>query len=129
MHFHWGSDARKGGSEHAIRFRRYPAEMHMVHYHEKYGSLAKAINHHDGLAVLGIFLDLENSGNVAFRHFVDLFTLIRKEGIEANVPSPIPLMDLLPDSVDDFYRYNGNNICNIFAIFKALIKITSLKDR
>ena len=40
---------------------RYPAELHIVHYNSQYGSLANAAGYSDGLAVLGIFLQVDFS--------------------------------------------------------------------
>lgn len=36
----------------------YAAELHFVHYNKKYGSLGNATNHPDGLAVLGVFVEV-----------------------------------------------------------------------
>ena len=41
LHFHWGSDSSHG-SEHLINFRSYAAELHIVHYAQKYGTIAEA---------------------------------------------------------------------------------------
>ena len=107
LHFHWGSDASQG-SEHNIQFRSYPAELHIVHYNTKYGSFPDATSHSDGLAVLGILMEMEARDNVALRHIVELFPRILVEGLETNVANPIPLQDLLPDNTDNFYRYHGS---------------------
>jgi carbonic anhydrase len=107
LHFHWGSDASQG-SEHNIQFRSYPAELHIVHYNTKYRSFPDATSHNDGLAVLGILMEMEARDNVALRHIVELFPQILVEGLEMNVVSPIPLQDLLPDNTDNFYRYHGS---------------------
>jgi carbonic anhydrase len=37
---------------------RYPAELHIVHYNSKYGSFNGALSHDDGLAVLGILIEV-----------------------------------------------------------------------
>lgn len=37
---------------------RYPGEMHIVHYNSKYESLGEALLHSDGLAVLGVFVEV-----------------------------------------------------------------------
>jgi len=58
LHFHWGSDSTKG-SEHRIQSRQFPAELHIVHYNSKYESLAEAADHADGLAVLGILIEVK----------------------------------------------------------------------
>ena len=36
----------------------YAAELHFVHYNKKYGSLGNATSHPDGLAVLGVFVEV-----------------------------------------------------------------------
>ena len=133
LHFHWASDHKKGGSEHLIGSKRYSAEMHLVHFNDKYGTLAEAVKHEDGLAVLGVFLDIQGKNdNVPFRHFVDLFSLVKTEGQETAVPHPIPLMDLLPDSVDDFYRYQGSLTtpqCNEIVTWTLFATSISLSEK
>ena len=111
LHFHWGSDSSHG-SEHLINFRSYAAELHIVHYAQKYGTIAEATKHKDGLAVLGILIETQARDNVAFRHIVKQFSQILEVGVEANLASPIPLEDLLPDDTTNFYRYNGSLVIN-----------------
>jgi hypothetical protein len=36
----------------------YAAELHFVHFNKKYGSLGNATSHPDGLAVLGVFVEV-----------------------------------------------------------------------
>jgi carbonic anhydrase len=107
LHFHWGSDSSQG-SEHLINFRPYAAELHIVHYAQKYGTIAEATKYKDGLAVIGILIETQARDNVAFRHIVKQFSQILEVGVEANLASPIPLEDLLPDDTNNFYRYNGS---------------------
>ena len=37
---------------------RYPAEIHVVHYNKKYPDFSEASHHADGLAVLGIMVEV-----------------------------------------------------------------------
>ena len=37
---------------------RYPAEMHLVHYNKNYGTLADAVTKSDGLAVIGVMIEV-----------------------------------------------------------------------
>ena len=57
LHFHWGSK-NSIGSEHAIFDQKFPMEMHLVHYNDKYESIEKAINKPDGLCVIAVFFQV-----------------------------------------------------------------------
>ncbi len=114
VHFHWGLDAvqRVGSEEHVIGTQRYPAELHLVHYNAgRYGSPIEAAvtgNRGDGLVVLVVLIELQKRDNVAWRYLADpLSRVFLAPGQGMNLPSPFPLMDLLPDVVQDFYRYSG----------------------
>ena len=61
FHFHWGSVGSDVGSEHTIDGQSYPAEIHFVHYNEKYANVAEAVKHEDGLAVVGFFFEIVNT--------------------------------------------------------------------
>ncbi|KAG8325359.1 hypothetical protein J6590_069247 [Homalodisca vitripennis] len=50
LHFHWSS-------EHTVNGKRFPLELHMVHYNQRYGDLKHAAQQHDGLAVVGILFE------------------------------------------------------------------------
>ncbi|KAI9551571.1 alpha-carbonic anhydrase [Daphnia sinensis] len=80
VHFHWGAEGVRG-SEHTVNNKHYAAELHFVHYNKKYGSLGNATSHPDGLAVLGVFVELNDT---------------------------LSLRDLLPESLSKFYRYMGS---------------------
>lgn len=54
-HFHF-SHNDVPGSEHALHGKRFPAEIHLVHFNTKYRSLPEAVNHDDGVTVVGAFL-------------------------------------------------------------------------
>lgn len=52
FHVHWPS-------EHTLDGNHFPAELHIVHYNLKYGSIGEAITKSDGLAVVGIFFEVK----------------------------------------------------------------------
>ena len=58
VHFHWNRDTAKGGSEHTINSVHYPAEMHIVHFNSKYRNVEEAARQSDGLAVLGVLMNV-----------------------------------------------------------------------
>jgi carbonic anhydrase len=51
FHIHWPS-------EHTLDGESFPAELHIVHYNLKYGSIGNAISQPDGLAVVGVFFEV-----------------------------------------------------------------------
>jgi len=109
FHFHWGS-ANWQGSEHTINGKKYPLEIHYVHFNSKYGDVGTAINKTDGLAVLGFFFDIDSTDNLALQPVVDKLTEVvnAKEKVDM---APMNLMDLMggdADDLDDFYRYSGS---------------------
>lgn len=58
FHCHWGC-SDNSGSEHTVDGTSYAGELHLVHWNStKYNSFAEAAGHPDGLAVLGVFLQV-----------------------------------------------------------------------
>ena len=39
---------------------RRAAELHLIHYNSKYGTYENALNYNDGLAVLGVFIQVQH---------------------------------------------------------------------
>lgn len=54
MHMHWGS-------EHAIDFTKADLEMHLIHRNVKYDSFEEAMQHPDGLVVVGLLADASST--------------------------------------------------------------------
>ena len=57
MHMHWGTQS-SGGSEHTFNYQQTFGEMHFVHYNTKYPNISAAVQQPDGLAVLGVMLQV-----------------------------------------------------------------------
>ncbi|KAI9563220.1 alpha-carbonic anhydrase [Daphnia sinensis] len=142
IHMHWGNDSSKG-SEHLIKSKSYPAEMHLVHWNVKYGSFAEASKYsYDGLAVLTIFAKVVPEDNKSYQPLVEQLGEIIKNGDETILRKPVSLFELLPKRTSTFYRYFGSvttPACQeivIWTIFdkpieiseKQLNKFRSLKD-
>ncbi|XP_045125786.1 carbonic anhydrase 2-like [Portunus trituberculatus] len=127
-HFHWGKDSSEG-SEHTIDGKKFPGEIHLVHWKASYGSVAEAINFDDGIAVLGIMLELSKTDNAYLNPIFDNLDKITKADAEVKIP-PFALNRLLPLNVDDFFRYEGSlttPTCNeivIWTVFKDTVKIS-----
>ena len=59
FHFHWGNKENDEGSEHQINGKGWASELHLVHYNStKYSTFCEAVDKPDGLAVLGVFLEV-----------------------------------------------------------------------
>ena len=57
FHVHWGSEETRG-SEHTIDGKNYAAELHLVHWNKKYETPKDAADKPDGLAVLGMLIEV-----------------------------------------------------------------------
>lgn len=84
FHFHWGR-TQKTGAEHALNGIFYPAEVHLVHFNTKYGLLGNALDKTDGLAVIGMFMEVEEANSVVFEPIIKVFQQLRKP--EAMTPT------------------------------------------
>ncbi|KAK3883751.1 hypothetical protein Pcinc_011946, partial [Petrolisthes cinctipes] len=107
FHFHWGSDSTLG-SEHTIDGVRYPMELHLVHYKASYGSLGEAVRRRDGLAVLGVMLEVSETDNPALTPIANALKMVNDSGMFADVEPTYPLKAFLPTVMERFYRYEGS---------------------
>ncbi|XP_060764905.1 carbonic anhydrase 9 isoform X2 [Neoarius graeffei] len=106
LHFHWGT-MEVPGSEHTIDNVHFPAELHVVHYNSKYGSLKEAENKPDGLAVLGAFIGIGLHENENYDKILSVIKDVSSEESDTKIPS-FNIRYLLPNSLEKFYRYTGS---------------------
>nr|XP_020459859.1 carbonic anhydrase 1-like [Monopterus albus] len=127
FHFHWGS-ADDRGSEHTVAGTKYPAELHLVHWHTKYSSFNEAVKHHNGLAVVGVFLQIGNE-NPSLQKVLDTFNAIRSKDKTTSFENFNPAT-LLPDQLD-YWTYNGSLTtpplleCVTWIVCKQAISVSS----
>ncbi|XP_047415205.1 carbonic anhydrase 14 isoform X2 [Sciurus carolinensis] len=108
LHLHWGQKGSPGGSEHQINSEATVAELHMVHYDsDSYGSLSEAAQRPQGLAVLGILIEVGETENPAYEHILSHLDEIRHKDQKTLVP-PFNVQELLPPQLEQFFRYNGS---------------------
>ncbi|XP_036854120.1 carbonic anhydrase 13 isoform X1 [Manis javanica] len=105
FHLHWGS-ADDDGSEHVVDGVRFAAELHVVHWNsDKYPSFVEAAHEPDGLAVLGIFLQI-GERNSQLQKITDILDSIKEKGKQTRFTNFDPL-SLLPPSWD-YWTYPGS---------------------
>uniref|UniRef100_A0A673J1Z7 Carbonic anhydrase n=1 Tax=Sinocyclocheilus rhinocerous TaxID=307959 RepID=A0A673J1Z7_9TELE len=106
LHFHWGSSNLLTGSEHTVNGKRFAGEMHVVHFNsDKYPNISMAVDKHDGLAVLGVFIEI-GEFNPAFDKFFKYMNGIKYRGTLLSYTFNIHA--LLPARLDEYYRYDGS---------------------
>ncbi|KAJ8380691.1 hypothetical protein SKAU_G00014690 [Synaphobranchus kaupii] len=104
FHFHWGgSDDR--GSEHTVAGTKYAAELHLVHWNTKYPSFGDAASQPDGLAVVGVFLQVGGAG-AQLQTVLGALDAIKAKGQQTTFENFDPTV-LLPGSLD-YWTYDGS---------------------
>jgi len=128
FHLHWGSTNTRG-SEHTLDGHQFPAEIHFVSYNTKYSDINAALDHPDGLAVLGVFLEVGQNANVEYEKFLSHADKLVNKSSEAMIPA-FNLGPLLPADTSKFYRYSGSlttPTCNeavTWTVFNHTVKIS-----
>ncbi|XP_057356658.1 carbonic anhydrase 14 isoform X4 [Manis pentadactyla] len=108
LHLHWGQKGSPGGSEHQINSEATAAELHIVHYDsDSYESLSEAAQRPQGLAVLGILIEVGETKNPAYEHILSRLHEIRHKDQKTSVP-PFNVTELLPPRLEQYFRYNGS---------------------
>jgi len=131
LHWHWGS-VNSQGSEHTMDGKMYPAELHLVHWNTKYGTVADAVTKNDGLAVLGFFYEVSSSDNGNLDDMLSVVNQVRRQQRALNlknkvkkgnkrqsgrqalptvaVPASVRLDQLLPSTglPEEYYYYMGS---------------------
>ncbi|XP_074654763.1 carbonic anhydrase 7-like [Tubulanus polymorphus] len=106
IHFHHGS-RQSYGAEHTMHNKRYPTELHFVHYNQKYGNFSNAVNSVDGLAVVGILLDdTGTADNLAYKPITDNLHRIVYYQSSVNI-SGFNMASLLPKQRHYFFYEGG----------------------
>ncbi|KAJ8417513.1 hypothetical protein AAFF_G00223560 [Aldrovandia affinis] len=107
LHLHWGSPSMPAGSEHTVNGKQFAAEMHIVHFNsDKYPNVSTAAYKSDGLAVLGVLIEV-GKFNPGFDLFLKYLSSIRYKDQKIQVPA-FNIRNLLPARLDEFYRYDGS---------------------
>uniref|UniRef100_A0A8C6UZH6 protein-tyrosine-phosphatase n=1 Tax=Neogobius melanostomus TaxID=47308 RepID=A0A8C6UZH6_9GOBI len=105
MEFHWGQADGSAGSEHSINGKTFPVEMQIYLYNsDDFESLSAAIKERRIIAAMAIFFEKDNP---AVEPIIQGLKGVVHHEKETNLRSFV-LRDLLPSSVDSYYRYTGS---------------------
>ncbi|XP_040591032.1 carbonic anhydrase 6 [Mesocricetus auratus] len=109
MHLHWGGDFFElSGSEHTVDGIRRVIEIHVVHFNSKYGSYDEAKSKPDGLAVLAVFIEIdEYAENTYYSPIISELLNIQYPG-EATTLINVSIQDLFPGDTHYYYTYKGS---------------------
>lgn len=129
FHAHWGAEDTKG-SEHTVEGKMYPAELHLVHWNKsKYSSPNEAAGEPDGLAVLGIFLEVGEK-HEEFDKVCKLLEKIKFKGDKVSFEEPVEPSKFLPSDTKSLYTYEGSLTTPpllesvIWTVFKEPVQIS-----
>nr|XP_057931027.1 carbonic anhydrase 12 isoform X2 [Doryrhamphus excisus]XP_057931028.1 carbonic anhydrase 12 isoform X2 [Doryrhamphus excisus] len=107
LHVHWGSEAKPFGSEHTVNGTQYAAELHIVHYNsDMYSNFTMAFDKSNGLAVLGVFIQI-GAFNPTYDKFIKHLSKIKNKDTQTKIDA-FNIRQLLPSNLNDYYRYDGS---------------------
>ncbi|XP_058802656.1 carbonic anhydrase 2-like [Phymastichus coffea] len=108
VHLHW-STADNNGTEHAIEGRKYAAELHLVHFNEKYQNVSEASLHPDGIAVVGILYRVND--NVSPNPGMAQFAALAQQVLSVNASVRVATFNLasfILQPLPPVYSYYGS---------------------
>jgi len=123
MHFHWGDRDNKAaivGSEHTLDSVAFPLELHMVHKNVHDPSVGDALNHENGVCVLGFLFTLVKDDADIPTIGMDALTKI----VEGHLQNPndkfdqealnnfnvadVNVANFLPKRLNEYFHYRGS---------------------
>ena len=106
FHFHWGA-SDDHGSEHQVNGKSYAAELHLVHWNvDLFDSFESAVTQEDGLAVIGVFIEVCEDCPQMIPIF-DLLPRIKHKDDKYRMKTPFDPSVLIP-CTEDYWTYSGS---------------------
>ncbi|XP_050299909.1 carbonic anhydrase 9-like isoform X2 [Anthonomus grandis grandis] len=101
LHFHWQS-------EHTVNGNRFPLELHLVHFEQKYRNLTEAVGHLHGVAVLGVLFNYAVDDDEDFQPLINILDKIKNDVGKTEQLDNINVKQLMPRDRGGFFRYYGS---------------------